>query len=127
MCAVLQAHEVEGCSLPANISDRANLTVAGQALTALGDSATELFGSHGTILLPNDAAFTALVTALGEFQHRAAAVWSCRALYRSACARTLLQIGWRSRMLGCAGRSMAAVAWPERHQITSDSVKTCQL
>ncbi len=62
--ALLQAHEVEGCSLPANISDRANLTVAGQALTALGGS--DLFGSHGTIFLPNDAAFTALLTALGE-------------------------------------------------------------
>jgi uncharacterized surface protein with fasciclin (FAS1) repeats len=57
-----QAHEVEGCSFPANITDRANLTVAGQALTALGGS--DLFGSHGTVFLPNDAAFTALVTAL---------------------------------------------------------------
>jgi hypothetical protein len=66
MCrALLQAHEVEGCSFPANISDRANLTVAGQALTALDGS--NLFGSHGTVFLPNDAAFTALVTALSEF------------------------------------------------------------
>ncbi len=59
-----QAHEVEGCSLPANISSQANLTVVGQALTALGGS--DLFGSHGTAFLPTDAAFTALLTALGE-------------------------------------------------------------
>jgi uncharacterized surface protein with fasciclin (FAS1) repeats len=58
----VQAHEIEGCSFPANISARANLTVAGQALTALGGS--DLFASHGTVFLPTDAAFTALVTAL---------------------------------------------------------------
>ena len=63
-CSLLQAHEEEGCSFPANITDRANLTVAGQALTALDGS--NLFGSHGTVFLPNDAAFTALLTALGE-------------------------------------------------------------
>jgi hypothetical protein len=62
----VQAHEVEGCSFPANISARANLTVAGQALTALGGS--DLFASHGTVFLPTDAAFTALVTALGKRQ-----------------------------------------------------------
>ena len=64
LCSLLQAHEEEGCSFPANITDRANLTVAGQALTALDGS--NLFGSHGTVFLPNDAAFTALLTALGE-------------------------------------------------------------
>lgn len=61
----MQAHELEGCNFAANISDRANLTVAGQALTALGGA--DLFGSHGTVFLPSDAAFTDLVTTLGEY------------------------------------------------------------
>lgn len=59
-----QAHEDPDCSFPANITDRANLTVAGAALSALGGA--DLFPTHGTVFLPNDAAFTALVTALSE-------------------------------------------------------------
>ena len=108
MCrALLQAHEVEGCSFPANISDRANLTVAGQALTALDGS--NLFGSHGTVFLPNDAAFTALVTALSEFHvlrrqshvpHPVSAYW------RAA----LLQIGIDPVCWKPARRSLAAAA-----------------
>ena len=55
---------MEGCSFPANISSRANLTVAGAALEALGGA--DLFASNSTVFLPTDTAFAGLLTALSE-------------------------------------------------------------
>lgn len=60
------AHEDPNCTFVTEVGMVEGLSVAGAALSALGGAS--LAPSHHTVFLPNDDAFTALITTLSASQ-----------------------------------------------------------